>query len=757
VAAAGSAAPGRSPDTGIPLSRVVAVVAELPNGREQVGSGYLVAGRLVFTAAHCTWDKTTGAAALGLQVIRANDGAPARVEDVVAASAMDVAVLRLRDELGESDLPAPVFARVDRTRSGILHDCSAIGYPLFQRDPTQRARRTGELHGIIYRTDEAEASRLLLREPLLSPITERDLGSEADAGERGSAWGGLSGALVFHGSLALGVIVEHHPRQGNASVQVVAVDAIRERAKTDEATRRVADTLMLPPVDQLPWAATPSIESVVGLVEVPDPSGALLRPEPSLVRGSFREPVSMHENIFVSDESSPNLHLSRAALLREENCIVDFMGRDPRHLFLRDWCSSERLIDCLVITGPAGQGKTRLARQLIKEKKEDRWQASWLRRDGPEILVDVSILTALSAPTLIVIDYAETRSAQLDRVLGRISSFQVQYPLRIVMIARSAERDHGWWRRLHSVHRAVLDSAETLTLPSLPKSDSYRRQAFKVACDCFARRLAEVDPSIPWEEKVTEIAIPAGLNSSTYDTPLAIHLTALIALLVYDRPPCDETSFHASRDARAPEDELLDHELRYWEKHASSIGLDKRGVDDDTLGDMVVAATLLGAATEDEALGTLEVVPGLGTDDKTVLLADRFIRELFGQGDTSLPGSYWGSLQPDRLGEWHIGRRARHNSRLIKRLLGVASEYQMDRAGEILRRAVLHQPHLADALTMISVRKTKPESEIGVSAQHRDEHDHYLSPTLGRPFEPLRDNPVPSLRTNRSNWTEDLR
>ena len=37
----------------------------------------------------------------------------------------------LRRAVGE-DLPAAVYARVDRSYSGMLQDCQAIGYPLFQ-------------------------------------------------------------------------------------------------------------------------------------------------------------------------------------------------------------------------------------------------------------------------------------------------------------------------------------------------------------------------------------------------------------------------------------------------------------------------------------------------------------------------------------------------------------------------------------------------------------------------------------------------
>ena len=86
--------PGRP---GIHHERVVAVVTTLPAGREQVGSDYLIGGRLVLTAEHCMRDKVTGAAPLGLRVIRATDGSSSDKIEVVASPALDVAVLRLRE------------------------------------------------------------------------------------------------------------------------------------------------------------------------------------------------------------------------------------------------------------------------------------------------------------------------------------------------------------------------------------------------------------------------------------------------------------------------------------------------------------------------------------------------------------------------------------------------------------------------------------------------------------------------------------
>ena len=96
------------------VDRVVAVVATLRDGREQLGSGYLTSGRLVLTAEHCTRDKATGESATRLRVVRASNGAVAEVVGAVSDRGLDVAVLQVADDAAwDADLPPTPFARVD--------------------------------------------------------------------------------------------------------------------------------------------------------------------------------------------------------------------------------------------------------------------------------------------------------------------------------------------------------------------------------------------------------------------------------------------------------------------------------------------------------------------------------------------------------------------------------------------------------------------------------------------------------------------
>ncbi|MEU4428456.1 trypsin-like peptidase domain-containing protein [Actinoplanes sp. NPDC024001] len=254
--------------------RVVAVLAELPGGLTQIGSGYLVRPGVVVTAEHCTRDKKTGAAAVSLSVIRSTDGERAEVTAVTAHKRRDLAVL----DLAAGDWPADPptgFGRVDRDRSGVLHDCAGIGYPHFQYDERAGARDTAELHGEIYCTDGRETGRLLLREPLLETT--------------GNAFGGLSGALIFHAGLALGVVIEHHPRQGAAAVQLAAFDTLLRDAETDPEAAAVAQRLGLRPDAVLPWARAPLPPSAVHPFGLLDRHAPVFQPDQEQLRPAYDE------------------------------------------------------------------------------------------------------------------------------------------------------------------------------------------------------------------------------------------------------------------------------------------------------------------------------------------------------------------------------------------------------------------------------------------------------------------------------------
>jgi tetratricopeptide (TPR) repeat protein len=271
----------------VPLDRVVKVIARFPDGRQQWGSGFLVSRDHVLTAWHCLVDVAALTPADSWQVQRASDGQTAEVvgKPVVVRGkgeggdwGLDLAVLELQDPpWQEPTSRRPRFARVDRSQSGELAGCVAVGYPLYQYQPGQPVpTQTAELRGTIRQADAAQASadgkpprRLQFKDPDLGHVAAPP---DATQARPESPFGGLSGALVFHQGWALGHVVAHHTLAGKISL----VPIERLHAATGVNARRIVeDFLHLPsvlPIDDAPVA------DLAGLVELL-PDGELPRLE----------------------------------------------------------------------------------------------------------------------------------------------------------------------------------------------------------------------------------------------------------------------------------------------------------------------------------------------------------------------------------------------------------------------------------------------------------------------------------------------
>src|SRR5262245_27495982 len=172
---------GHGAERGIRADRVVAVVARLATGKLQVGSGYLVAERLVLTAEHCIRDK--GAAAeseespVSLKVLRLSDYAEASAVVAshdghpAASRALDLALLEIADKRW-SAVPRISVGRVDRSASGELDPCETVGFPLWQLDPKDSTRNPVQVRGPIRTLDVFGVipERLVLRDPVLHTV-----------------------------------------------------------------------------------------------------------------------------------------------------------------------------------------------------------------------------------------------------------------------------------------------------------------------------------------------------------------------------------------------------------------------------------------------------------------------------------------------------------------------------------------------------------------------------------------------------------
>ena len=209
----------------VPLAdRVVEVIADLGESvkpRYRYGSGLIVRGRAVLTAAHVV------AEAANVQVrdpeknlYRASVD-PRFVGDP-AGPAPDLALVEIEDE--GVDLPQLGLARVNRDSptADPVERCHAIGYPWFAETPSPRTtRETVDAMGLVP-VLSGLARGLLSVEVTASP---RSLPREQESlGE--SEWSGMSGAPVVAAGLLLGVVIEHAPREGPSSITAVPLTAL---------------------------------------------------------------------------------------------------------------------------------------------------------------------------------------------------------------------------------------------------------------------------------------------------------------------------------------------------------------------------------------------------------------------------------------------------------------------------------------------------------------------------------------------------
>ena len=197
-----------------------------PMGADQWtgGSGYMIGGRLVLTAAH-TVDYRQDPGYDGQLLVRTIAGSefPARVVLVCdKPSQVDLALLEISDPRFDYHLPPVTFTRVNRASPAPVPGCWAVGFPRFGEAgpvlPRGSRRETWHVRGDILPGAKLRAGLLSLQ------VTSTP--QPLPASLAGSAWEGMSGAVVFAtdpdgGELAVGVITVHRRPEGESALTLV--------------------------------------------------------------------------------------------------------------------------------------------------------------------------------------------------------------------------------------------------------------------------------------------------------------------------------------------------------------------------------------------------------------------------------------------------------------------------------------------------------------------------------------------------------
>ncbi|WP_199545681.1 trypsin-like peptidase domain-containing protein [Streptomyces sp. N35] len=373
---------------------------------------------------------------------------------------------------------------------------------------------------------------------------------------------------------------------------------------------------------------------------------------------------------------------SPVSLLQAENKAARFHGREDELRQLVNWCAEETSPLLRMVTGPGGQGKTRLALELTTRLGAD-WSCGFLDATTAADNVAVAALIKQAArPTLLVVDYAETRPrsgldrpGQIEELVDAMASAQHGTPLRLLLISRSAG---DWWEQIRRQAGDPVHAAEVAELAPLERSPQGRRQLYEDAWTDFAVRLETALPD--WRRPDPT---PPDLRHERYDTALAVQMEALAALLEPARDIGD----------RRAEEVILDHEERYWSKAARAAGIQ---VHERTQRRAVAAAALYGAADEPQAERLLAALPGLSATDEDQQLRIRlWLKDLY-PAPSGESAAYWGSLQPDLLAEYLVADELRRGADLLGTVVAHCVPQQIRRGLTVLARAGLHQSDVDD-------------------------------------------------------------
>lgn len=218
----------------------------------------------------------------------------------------------------------------------------------------------------------------------------------------------------------------------------------------------------------------------------------------------------------------PSRNLEPTAWLRPEYRIAPFTGRRGELAELTGWLRAPKPVSAQLITGPAGQGKTRLAQELCQDMAGHGWVAGLVHDNAA--IADLTNLGKIDSPLLVVVDNAEARFEEIHALAATLMERAATAPpARLLLLGRETGE---WLSRLrtHTNDRvsSLFRALDELVLGPLAPTVAERLAEFRRASAAFAGYL-----DLP----ATELTPPADLAHHRYSSTRSIHATALITLL----------------------------------------------------------------------------------------------------------------------------------------------------------------------------------------------------------------------------------
>ena len=376
-----------------------------------------------------------------------------------------------------------------------------------------------------------------------------------------------------------------------------------------------------------------------------------------------------------------------------------FRGRTADLAWLEEWRDERDAHPVVMVTGPAGVGKTRLVTQFASASPAP-WVAGWLRSGrGASV---VAAVRACGEPALILVDDAGSRpdlGALLDDLAGGPSGS----PVRVILITRTAESLSQAVRRLQESHRWILapDKVPVRRVGPFGSKDDYARW-FGEAVKAYAAARHTPPPDLP-------AATSRGIAGTVDEPILALHAQALLAVLDSERRrPRRLAAQGMPFDQVAAA--LFAHEQRRWQEIAEQPGWGLAALTAVVQDRAIAALMLAGAANEAGAVTALRWVPDLG-DASAERLANiaRWALSLY---PSDPPGPI--RIQPDMLAEWFLITQLTGTSSLADHL-GTLPHTQVMSLLTLLAHASDHMSEAVPLYTKIIRVNTAGLMAVGVA------------------------------------------